>query len=290
MYFKELEDDTFMVKLRSQNPDKANPWFSCPQPNPDARLRLFCFPHAGAGVTVYRSWADLLPDAVEVYSVNYPGRGTRIAEKPFTDVQSMVEALAVDLKPFLEKPFAIFGYSMGALISFELARRLLTDHRVQPVRLFAAASLAPQQTHFEQPFFDLPEPEFIEKLRNLKGTPTSVLEDRDLMELMIPALRADFQVCQTYEYSPGALLSCPIIAFGGMGDTSVTQAHLIGWREQTIAWFALRMFPGDHFFLHQCESALLEVLSRQLRECAVACHSRSPLLTHGSLVKSHSEL
>lgn len=266
--------NTLMVKLRSQNGEQANPWFSCSRTNPDARLRLFCFPHAGAGVTVYRSWADRLPDVVEVYSVNYPGRGIRIAERPFTDAQSMVQALAADLNLFLEKPFAFFGYSMGALISFELARRLLTDHRLQPVRLFAAACPAPQQTHFEQPIFDLPEPEFIERLRNLKGTPAAVLQDRDLMQLMVPTLRADFQVCQTYEYSPGALLSCPIAAFGGLWDESVTQAHLNGWGEQTIAWFALRMFPGDHFFLHQCESALLEVLSWQLRECAIACGSR----------------
>lgn len=182
----------------------------------------------------------------------------------------MVEAIKPAILQFLDKPFAFFGHSMGAKIGFELARHLRRDEKVEPAHLFVSGSNAPQLPKEERPVHDLPEPEFIEELRRLNGTPREVFENPELMRLMIPLLRADFAVCSTYSYLDEPRLSCSISAYGGLADQEVDRGSLEAWREQTAANFLLRMFPGDHFFLNTNQSLLLRVLSRELDQVASA--------------------
>jgi len=240
-------------------------WITCRKPIPQARLRVFCFPYAGSGVSIFRAWSDSLPAEVEVCPVQLPGRGTRLMEPPFTRLSPLIQALAQALFPLLDKPFAFFGHSLGALVSFELARQLRRQYAVQPVRLFISADRAPQIPNRDPPIHNLPEGEFLVELRRLNGTPREVLEDEELRQIMLPLLRADFAVYETYGYSTEPPLNCPISAFGGLQDHRVSRGDLEAWREQTSVSFSLRMFPGDHFFLNTTQPPLLGALSQELR-------------------------
>ena len=240
-------------------------WIACRKPNPQARLRLFCFPYAGMGAAMFRTWPDGLPADVEVCPVQFPGRGTRLTETPFTRLSPLVEALARALAPLLDKPFAFFGHSLGALVGFELARHLRRQSGVQPVRLVVSAHRAPQIPDRDRPMHALPEGELVAELRRLNGIPGSVWAEPELMQIMLPILRADLAVYETYAYSIERPLDCPISAFGGLQDQRVSRGDLEAWRDQTSASFALRMFPGDHFFLNSTQPLLLQALSQELR-------------------------
>ena len=239
-------------------------WIACRRLNPQARLRLFCFPYAGTGASIFRTWSDGLPAEVEVCPVQFPGRGTRLMEAPFTALSPLVQALAEALVPLLDKPFAFFGHSLGALVAFELARQFRRQYGVQPVRLFVSADRAPQIPRRDRPIHALPERQFLVELRRLNGTPELVLEEAEIMQIMLPVLRADFAVYETYAYSSEPPLDCLISGFGGLQDHRVSRSDLEAWRDQSSNSFSLRMFPGDHFFLNTTQPLLLDVLSQEL--------------------------
>jgi medium-chain acyl-[acyl-carrier-protein] hydrolase len=241
-------------------------WFTCPGLNARPGLRLFCFPYAGGSPLVFRGWAGGLPKAVEVCPVLLPGRGMRLAEPPFTRMPSLVETVAAALLPYTDRPFAFFGHSMGALISFELARLLRGRHGVEPAHVFVSGCSAPQIPDAIPRLSDLPEPELLQELRRLNGTPKEVFENSELMQLMVPVLRADFSVCESYVYTEARPLDCPISVFGGLQDADTSRAQLEAWRCHTSAHFSLQMFPGDHFFLHASRPLLLRALSLQLHQ------------------------
>ena len=239
-------------------------WVSWPKPNSQASLRLFCFPYAGGAALTFRTWPDSLPSAIEICPVELPGRGKRITSVPFTRLQLLVQAMAIAILPYLDKPFAFFGHSMGGLVSFELARLLRKNYGKSPVHLFVSGYPAPQVPAPDPPIHALPEPEFLEELRRLNGTPEAVLENTELMQLLLPAIRADFAVIETYAYTPESSLDCPITAFGGLQDREVSYDNLKVWQEQTNAAFSLHMLPGDHFFLQSAQALLLQSLSQEL--------------------------
>ena len=242
----------------------ADYWFRSGRRQRPVHLRLFCFPYAGGTAAVYKDWADHLPATVQVLAVELPGRGSRIKEAPFVSIPALIDALVGAIVPFLDVPFAFFGHSMGAVIAFELARRLRKTYRHEPEILLVSGRRAPQIPDIKRAAYDLPTAELIEELRRLDGTPKEVLENTELMELIIPLLRADFQMIQTYTYEGDSPLRCPISAYGGLRDHEETREQLLLWREQTISRFCLHMLPGDHFFVRSAASILLATLSREL--------------------------
>lgn len=244
----------------------AGSWLSCYRRKPEAVLSLICFPHVGSGASIFRAWPDALPATVEVCPIQLPGRERRVLEPAFNNLPLLVETAAPALLPYLDKPFAFFGHSMGAAICFELARHLRQTHNVEPVHLFVSGRPAPQLRMEEtKTTYDLPESAFVEELRRLKGTPEEVLQRPELMSFMMPMLRADFELIETYRYLAGPPLDCPITALGGTQDEEVSREDLQAWREQTTsAYFSLHMLPGDHFFLHSASSLLLKILSQEL--------------------------
>lgn len=237
---------------------------TCPKPIPQASLRLFCFPYAGASSLVFRSWSNSLPSSVEVCPIELPGRGTQMRLAPFSQLEPLVHCIACALLPHLDKPFGFFGHSMGALISFELTRLLRQKYGTIPVHLFLSGRRAPQILNSKPPIHNLPEPAFIEELRILNGTPEAVLENAELMQLLLPILRADFAVLETYVYTEQPPLACSITAFGGLQDQEVNLEEIEAWRQQTSGSFSLHMLPGDHFFINSHQLFLMEILAHEL--------------------------
>lgn len=247
-----------------QTKESVTAWLVSYGSSPRARVRLFCFPYAGGGVHIFRDWPRSLPQGVEVCAVQPPGRGSRLRERPYTNLGELVAAAATALRPFMDRPFAFFGHSMGALISYELARLLQAEGRAGPSHLFVSGCRAPQATDKSEVTYNLSDREFVEELRRLKGTPPEVLAHAELLQLVLPLLRADFAVTQTYSYLEGPPLGCPLTAFGGLDDGEASREHLALWRELTTGDFTLHMLPGDHFFLHTSRPVLLETIARQL--------------------------
>ncbi|HKD77245.1 MAG TPA: thioesterase domain-containing protein [Ktedonobacterales bacterium] len=246
------------------NPRDTNAWFVPSRARSHPRARLFCFPYAGGGASLFRSWADLLPEDIEVCPVQLPGRENRFGEPCFSQLAPLIEAMGTALWPTFDMPFAFFGHSMGALIGFELARWLRRRGGLMPLHLFVSAHRAPQLPYPHAHVHHLPDAEFMNVVRHLKGVPDTVREHADLLELMVPQLRADFSIVETYQYVAEDPLASPITAFGGLADAGVSQDDLAAWREQTQSTFTLRMLPGDHFFMSREQVPLLRAIARDL--------------------------
>ena len=253
-------------------------WVVRPRPRASCRLRLFCFPYAGGGASVFHSWHTGLPAEVDICAIQLPGREERIADQPYDRLSALIPSLADAMEPLLDRPFVIFGHSMGALIGFEFARSIRRRYGRQPAHLFVSGHRAPQLPDTEPPSFQLEDAQFLERLRRLNGTPEGVLENEELRRLVVSVMRADLSVCETYEYLPDAPLDCAISAFGGLTDPKIGRDELAPWQHQTTRNFVLRMLPGDHFFIRDVGS-LLEAISFELRgylEAPNAIHRRHP--------------
>jgi medium-chain acyl-[acyl-carrier-protein] hydrolase len=188
-----------------------------------------------------------------------------MGEDPVTELARLVSTLHTELLPCFEKPCAFFGHSMGALIGFEVARSLQMKGGPGPIHLFASGRRAPQLPDRFPPLHNLPEPQFIERLGSFKWIPKEVLASRELLTTGVPILRKDLEICETYGYSDGPPLGCPITAYGGIGDELVDRWELEAWAEQTTESFSCHMFPGDHFFLSSSRPLMLQTLGRQLQ-------------------------
>ena len=231
---------------------------------PAAAVRLFCLPYAGGGAAVFRSWGAALGDTVEVCAVQPPGREARIGEPAYKRMGPLVAALAAAIEAHLDRPFAFYGHSMGALIAFELARHLRRTGRPQPVRLLLAAYRAPQLPNPNIKIYHLPD-EVLKAVLHTDGTPARILANDELMRAALPTLRADFELCDTYEYAPEEPLACPLTVFGGAEDVRVSAADLQGWREHSAIACSIIRLPGGHFFVHSAQDQLLAEVARHLR-------------------------
>jgi medium-chain acyl-[acyl-carrier-protein] hydrolase len=238
-------------------------WFYRPLATGSAELRLFCFPYAGAGPNIFRNWARLLPPSVEVCGVALPGRAFRLDERPRDRLGPLADELVSALLELPAKPFAFFGHSFGGLLCFEVARRLHRLGAPLPAELFVAAC-PPPHLKPAQDAHRLPERAFKERLRELGGTPAPVLECPELMDLLLPVLRADLTAFETHDHELGPPLPIRMTAFGGASDPLVDEETLDGWSRHTSERFMIRVFPGDHFFLHSDEEAVVAMVAATL--------------------------
>lgn len=246
-------------------PSSATRWIVRPAPDGAARLRLFCFPYAGAGASMYYGWKELLPRGAELCAIQLPGREDRFGEPPFEEWPVLVERLADALEPALDRPFAFFGHSLGALVAFEITRELRRRGRPQPVHLFVSGRSAAHLPMERTPIHTLPDAEFTEEVAKMNGTPEEVLRHEELMALMLPILRADFRLAETYRYREEPPLSVPLSAYGGAEDEEEYPARVEAWREHTRGAFRWEIFPGGHFFVNEHRAQVVAAVRGELQ-------------------------
>jgi medium-chain acyl-[acyl-carrier-protein] hydrolase len=242
-------------------------WLVFPRPNPTAAQRLVCFASAGHGPSMYRSWAPLASPEIDLAIVQLPGRESRWSEPSYDRMTELVPALAEAIEPHLDCPFAFFGHSLGALVAFELTRRLRARLGLMPRHLFLSAHRAPQLPNPYPRIASLPDREFVVEVNARHGgVPEVVASNKELMDLMLPSLKADYRLFEGYEYVAQAPLACPISAFGGVADAYVKQQHLEPWREQTSASFTLRTMEGGHFFVNDLRPTVVSMVMDDLKQ------------------------
>ena len=227
---------------------------------PDAKLRLFCFPHAGAGATVFRQWSSLLPESIEVCAIQMAGRESRFCDPLQFDISSFIEELSEDLPDYLDRPYAIYGHCLGAIVGFELIRYWQEEGLQLPEHLFVSSRFAPQLIDLNTSFYQLPDDEFIQLVQQrYNALPHEILEEPEMLAVVLPILKADFTMEETYQYVPAPPLNCPITALGGAQDTIVSQTSLEAWQQQTNQAFHWQQFPGGYFYI---DSQLNNVLTK----------------------------
>ena len=246
------------------------PWLDWIRADAEAPLRLFCFHYAGGSAAVFRPWAQAFPRGIELCAVELPGRGRLMGAPPYLRLRPLVQAVAETMLDALEpKPFAFFGHSMGALVCFELVRQLQRLALPLPQLLCVSGRRAPCYPPHTA-YHTLPDDELIARLAGLNGTPREVLDHPELMQLMLPMIRADFGVCETYTYTSGPALPCPIVVCGGEQDPDVQSHHLDAWRAFTTAGCDVTLFTGDHFYLRPSQQGLVTHIERHLRQAHIA--------------------
>jgi medium-chain acyl-[acyl-carrier-protein] hydrolase len=207
----------------------------------------------------------LAPD-VEVCALQLPGRESRLREAPLTELDQVISAVTTAIRPYLTLPFAFFGHSMGAGMAFELSRSLARGGDPLPNHLFVSGRRGPRLPEPDPPIHDLPDDQFIAEMRDrYGGIPDEVAENPELLELLLPCLRADMTVFETHAFVDGDPVPCPISAFGGEGDWRAGPKELEAWRQETNGSFAMKMFPGGHFFIQTALAEVLQAVSAELR-------------------------
>jgi medium-chain acyl-[acyl-carrier-protein] hydrolase len=235
-----------------------------PAPRLNPALRLVCFPFAGAGAAAYRLWPRHLPASIDVIAVHPAGRAHRLREPPLRRVESMATAYLDDLEPLLDRPVALFGHSLGAIVATECAR-ILQGRGREPIHLFVSSRPA-LRTDESQKIHLLPDREFIAAMnRRYQGIPAEILKYPDLLALLLPALRADVEALEMFRRKLEApKLTCPTTVFGGALDRAVSMADLESVRDEVAGACRIRMFPGDHFYIEAQRENLLAAIHATL--------------------------
>lgn len=243
----------------------SNPWV-LRTARPNARLRLFCFCYAGGNAAVFRPWqAELGPD-IEVCAIQLPGRGARFHEAPLSDLQQVVAQVAAAIAPLCDRPFAFFGHSLGALIAYEVARYLHIRRAALPRHLVVSGAQGPRLRSPRTQWHKLDDDALAKELKELAGTPEEVLDNRELLALVLPAIRADFQIAAEYAWRPGMALPLPITVFAGRADSHDSESQYEDWFRDSSAGATLHWFDGGHFFINTATADVLAQLARTLAE------------------------
>lgn len=223
--------------------------FIRPEKRPTALMRLFCLPYAGGSASTYFHWAKNLPAEIELSIVQPPGRGSRISEPAHQCMSSLTAELLPALEPYLDRPYMLFGHSLGSRVGFDLMHQMKQRGWPEPEHFIASGSLPPNSGWHRKPIFDMPREAFIAELRKFEGTPDEVFNNNELISLLLPTLRADFRIADTYQYRGGSTFDCPVSVFGGIRDKNVPTDRLAEWKRYFRLEPEIFLFPGGHFFI-----------------------------------------
>lgn len=251
----------------------ATPWF-IRQPNMKGNLRLYCFSYAGGNPMNYLSWQEGLSASIEMCAIQLPGRGARLMESSYCVWSTLIEDLAQALFE-LDKnslPFAFFGHSLGALIAFELVRYSKRHRLPMPIHLFVSGCAAPQHRSPSLNLHKKSDDKLIETLTSYNGTPPEILENCELMELVLPAIRSDFALSENYKYIPDMILELPITVLAGKCDSRISPEQVDGWKKETADSCRPYWFDGDHFFINPERTNVLNLINLIMLSTTVDCY------------------
>lgn len=237
-------------------------WMRRYHPAPDARTRLVCFPHAGGSATFFFPVSRALSTGVDVLAVQYPGRQDRRAEPGVDDLRELADLVVDELHVWLDRPVALFGHSLGATLGFEVALRLRA-RGVTPLVLFASGRRAPSR-HRDERVHLADDDGLVAELKRLSGTDSQILDDEEVLRMILPAIRSDYRAAETYRYTPGPKLDCPVVALVGDDDPRVTTDEAQAWNEHTTAAFELKVFTGGHFYLTTHATTVMNTIKEHI--------------------------
>lgn len=249
----------------SETEFNCDKWFFCKTPEPKASIRLFGFPFGGGGASVFHTWPDAMGGAVEVRALQLPGRETRFREPREKNIATLIRNIASALGEYQEKPFVLFGYSLGSLLAFEVCRELRRQSMRMPEHLFIAALGAPQLPPSHPPISTLPNREFVEKIEYYYQPGGEAWNNRELRDFLLPVLRDDIALYETYSYRHEAPFDFPIDVFAGDSDRSVPLEMTDPWSQQTSASMTRHVFRGGHFFIDTCLGEIQSLVSNSLK-------------------------
>lgn len=255
------------IGMRAEGDGLTGRWFRTARPDPDPRFRLVCFPHAGGTASFFRSWVPLMPAGVELVAVRYPGREDRLLEPCAETMRDLVAPLTTACHGLLGRPVVFFGHSMGASVAYEVALRLRAQGLAAPAALLVSGHSGPGLRK-ARGLARLDDADLIDDVRMIGGTDDQILDDPELRELILPAIRADYRLVEQYTAEPAEPLDVPVIAYYGTDDPDVDAETAGAWSKVTNSRFAIRSFDGDHFYLADHTAALVEDLFARLR-----CHT-----------------
>ncbi len=244
----------------------ASPWITCYAPRPNATVRLICIPHGGGGPQSYKAWAEQLPEHIEVLALSFPGRGSRYTETAIHSMPLLADEITTALKPFLNKPYVLFGHSVGALVAYEVACRIRATGLMQPMRLIVSAHETPENSYTDQPMYTLSDTDLLDRIGALGLVPDDALQNKELVQFILPALRADFELSETYVHQPSAALTLPVTAMLGVDDPLLDKNAIQQWETYTNATFTLRCYDGDHFYTVSAEQQVLDDITAEVTE------------------------
>ena len=240
-------------------------WFvNVGKPSRSRVFDLYCLPHAGGSASAYSLWPGFAPRWLRVRPIELPGHGSRLSEQPYRDLATLAEHLAREIIRVATSPFALFGHSMGGLIAYETTRALRRLAGPVPVRLFLSSMAVPSLLIANPRLHQAADDDFVEKLRFFDGTPPEVLQSDELLEAMLPVMRADFEILGTYQYHMESRLETPITVFGGLDDRIVHSDELPEWQDLTSS-ARIKLFPGGHFYIKDEAAGVMEEITKDLR-------------------------
>jgi pyochelin biosynthesis protein PchC len=245
-------------------------WFRVYRQVPGA-VPLFCFPHAGGAASYFHPWSAPLAPGIEVLAVQYPGREDRAAEPCVTNIADLADQIHAALPSSLPRRFAFFGHSMGAILAFEVARRIARQDGHGPAHLFVSGRPSPPR-HRNRNLHRAGMPALIAELRSHGATDPRLLDDSEVLELILPAVLADYTASETYRFEPGPPLSCDITAMTGDHDSLNSTGDAAEWTAHTTGAFRVQVYPGGHFYLNDCRARVLEMISSSLAASAASPH------------------
>ncbi|MBQ4844007.1 thioesterase [Pseudoalteromonas sp. MMG013] len=238
-------------------------WFLQRKQSKPVKQNLFCFPYAGGSGQMYLDWDDKVPDGCQVFGVEFPGRGRRFSDPLQANITDLVDMLYANIKSKLTRPFSFYGHSNGALVAYELAKKISRELGLTPKNLFISAKVAPQ-LGTEYPLHKLSEDEFIEVLKDYKGTPELVFNNPELLEVYTPILRSDFALSENYKFVEQGKLNTDIVILAGEDDEVVEPDNVFAWQALFNGKVRKELMRGDHFFVHSEETALINIINSEL--------------------------